>query len=197
MGFTWSAEPPGRGWATSRQRTLRNAKRHVATLIRQLNNWPGVLDLGAVADAIEFEPDAAAVWEGVLGYLAQSRFASLVTRIVDARYGSALGGREPAVIPIGLPAAAAAYLIIDTDPVRESVELGQRVRAGRLVRPPSEDDDATVRDGLGRPPRPGRVLIAARRSVVRALPPVASTSVGAATAARGLPGTSAQRVHPM
>ena len=144
MGFTWSSEPPGRGWTASPQRTLQNAKRHVATLIRQLNNRPGVLDLGAIAAAIALEPDPAAVGEGLLGYLARSGFAPLVTRIVDATYGTAVGGREPEVIPIGLPAAAAAYLFIDPDPARASVELGQRVRPGRFIRPLTEDGGATA-----------------------------------------------------
>ena len=132
---TWTAKPPGRGWPADPQRALANAKRYVSALIRQLFRRDGALDLLAVADAIALEPDPEEMWFTVLRYLADSPFASLVTKVVDGRIERLFPvGETSPVIPVDLPLRAANLLDIDTNPTREARDLGGRLRPREVRR---------------------------------------------------------------
>ena len=131
---TWTAPPPGRGWPADPQRALANAERYVSALIRQLFRRDGALDLLKVADAIALQPNPETMWLDVLGYLGDSPFASLVTKVVDGRIERLFPvGEISPVTPVDLPPRAANLLVVDTDPAREARDLGGRVRPGRFA----------------------------------------------------------------
>ncbi len=152
---SWTASPPGKGWPADPQRTLGHAMRYASTLIRQLRNLRGRLDLLAVADAVALEPDQATVWYDVLRYLADSEFAPSVTSVVDGKVERLLllPTESSPVTPVDLPPPAADLLVIDTDPDQEVREARRPGAPGEVRQRAATGPGTRLRCGPGTEPR--------------------------------------------